>query len=209
MPDLALFKALANAAFCREHVFRDWWGTFSAESTDLLFSYRFQKPTLQDFCEDLRNTLFKKANKCHSGAHPNAIHPQVFGNRHFFQQELVDRHLSALDKPMFLMQSSAKQTVTHTISIHHPHNRLKSRRISLPGCHQWFLKYKRSNRRHPHLHKITSQNNLNDVNRKGFHSFCAGDAQKTLMNSVARWNVMIPSFCRTALLAYTLTGGSC
>jgi hypothetical protein len=88
--------------------------------------------------------------RCTSKCYP----PSGFLATGTFQRELAGQHLTALDKPMLWMQSSSKRTVTH--SFHTAlHNRLKSRGVSLPWCIQWVHKYERSNRRHPHHHKIS------------------------------------------------------
>jgi hypothetical protein len=62
------FVDVAYAAFRRERILRERW--------DFFFRYRFPTPIFRGFLRGFK-AYFKKANTCHSSAHPSAIHLRV------------------------------------------------------------------------------------------------------------------------------------
>ena len=148
--------------------------------------------------------------------HAITVHVLVLSTLRFlsmdtFQQELANLHLTALDKTIFWMQSSAKWTVTqfpYTIT----------QQVELEGfflCHDAINWFPNTNRAIDGTHiamKSPSQNNFNYVKRKGFHSLCAGDRKIWCGKAAAECGGQVErttrSFCRTAMLAYTPTAAT-
>jgi hypothetical protein len=99
MADLALLENLANAAFCRECIFRDGWDFFFCRRYRLVHQISFPKTNLKNLCEDLRPSLERRT-------HAVSVNIKVQSTLWFlatgsFQLELVDRHLTSPDVPMF------------------------------------------------------------------------------------------------------------